>query len=123
MQNSSSLAKREAKVSPVTNSLLSCAFLSIANTLPMKIPILFHFEGCTWNLQLTNHFTVPLVVIFTKFDGLVMQEYVKLDNNMDRKDRFKEAEDNAKKTFQQVYESSVMSTECPPKVHVVLGGG
>jgi hypothetical protein len=108
----------------VTNSLLSCAFLSIANTLPMKIPILFHFEGCTWNLQLTNHFTVPLVVIFTKFDGLVIQELAKLDNNMDWKDRFlKEAEDNAKKMFQQVYESSVMSTECPPKVHVVLGGG
>ena len=63
------------------------------------------------------------MVIFNKFDGLVTQEYAKLDNSMDWKDRFKEAENNAKKTCQQVYESSVMSTEYPPKVHVQLGGG
>ena len=42
---------------------------------------------------------------------------------MDWKDRFKEAENNAKKTCKQVYESSVMNTEYPPKGHVQLGGG
>ena len=63
------------------------------------------------------------MVIFTKFDGLVIQEYAKLDNSMDWKDRFKEAENNAKKTCKQVYESSVMNTEYPPNGHVQLGGG
>ena len=80
------------------------------------------FQGSTGNFQLTNHFAVPLVVIFTKFDGLVKQEHAKLDNIIDWKDRLKKAKDNAKETFQQVYESSVMSTEYPPKVHVQLGG-
>ena len=42
---------------------------------------------------------------------------------MDWKDRFTEAENNAKKTCKQVYESSVMSTEYPPNGHVQLGGG
>ena len=82
----------------------------------------FIFQGFTKSLQLTNHFAVPLVVIFTKFDGLLKQEHAKLDNNMDWKDRLKEAKDNAKKSFQQVYESSVMSTEYPPKAYVQLGG-
>ena len=63
-----------------------------------------------------------MVVIFTKFDGLVSQEYAKLDIK-DWNDRLKTAKDNAKKTFQQVYEHSVMNTEYPPKVHVQLGGG
>ena len=73
-------------------------------------------------MQLTNHLTVPLVVVFTKFDGLETQEYAKLNNINDWTDRWKEAKDNAKKTFEQVYESSVMNTEYPPKVHVQLGG-
>ena len=62
------------------------------------------------------------MVVFTKFDCLVSQEYAKLDNIKDWKDRLKEAKANAKKTCQQVYESSVMDTEYPPKVHVQLGG-
>ena len=62
------------------------------------------------------------MVVFTKFDGLVSQEYAKLDNINNWKDRLKEAKENAKKTFQQVYASSVMNTEYPPKVHVQLGG-
>ena len=63
------------------------------------------------------------MVIFTKFDGLIKQEHAKLDNLKDWKDRLKKAEDNAEKTFQQVYMSSVMNTEYPPKVHVQLRGG
>ena len=125
MQNSSSLARREAKASLMTNSPLSQAFLSIANTLPMKNAKVYYtltFQWSTGNLQLINHFTVPLVVIFTKFDGLVKQEHAKLDNIRDWKDRLKKAEDNAKNTFQQVYEKSVMNTEHPPKAHVLLGG-
>ncbi|KAF8654883.1 hypothetical protein AX14_008223, partial [Amanita brunnescens Koide BX004] len=59
---------------------------------------------------------VPFVVIFTKFDGLIKQEHAKLDNLKDWKDRLKKAEDNAEKTFQQVYMSSVMNTEYPPKI-------
>ena len=62
------------------------------------------------------------MVIFTKFDGLVTQEYVKLHNIRHWEDRWKEAEDNAKNTFQQIYEKIVMNTEHPPKVHVLLGG-
>ena len=62
------------------------------------------------------------MVIFTKFDGLISQEYAKLDNIKDWKDRLKKAEDNTNKTFQQIYEHSVMNTEYPPKAHVQLGG-
>ena len=67
-------------------------------------------------------FTVPLIVIFTKFDGLITQELAKLHNIKDWKERLKKAEDNAKKTFQQVYENSVMNTDYPPKVHIQLQG-
>jgi hypothetical protein len=66
------------------------------------------------------------VVIFTKFDGLIKQEHANLDNPKDWKDwkdRLKKAEHNAKKTFQQVYKSSVMNTVYPPKAHVQLRGG
>ena len=63
------------------------------------------------------------MVIFTKFDGLIKQEHAKLDNLNNWEDRLRKAEDNAKKTFQQVYKSSVMNTEFPPKVHVQLRGG
>ena len=63
------------------------------------------------------------MVVFTKFDGLIKQEHAKLDNIENWKDRLKKAEDNAKKTFHQVYESSVMDTEYPPKAYVQLGGG
>ena len=87
--------------------------------------ITLHFMLLGHYSLLTNQyvFTVPLVVIFTKFDGLITQELAKLDDMKDWNDRLKKAEDNANKTFQLIYEDSVMNTEYPPKVYVQLGGG
>ena len=63
------------------------------------------------------------MAIFTKFDGLVTQEYGKLDDDIESdEDRWKKAEDNAKNTFQQLYDQ-IMNTRYPPKVHVQLRGG
>ena len=68
-------------------------------------------------------FTVPLVAIFTKFDGLVTKEYGKLDDDFESdEERWKKAEDNAENTFQQLY-NRIMNTQYPPKAHVQLRGG
>ena len=102
--------------------------LRISNPLPMKnnVIIMLHIMLLgNYSLVLTNQyvFTVPLIVIFTKFDGLITQELAKLDDKMDWKDRLKKAEDNAKMTFKLLYEDRIMDTECPPKVYIQLGGG
>ena len=68
-------------------------------------------------------FTVPLVAIFTKFDGLVIQEHANLSDIRDWKDKLMEAKKNAENTLQEVYVSSVMNTKYPPKAYVTLQGG
>ena len=69
-----------------------------------------------------NTFTVPLVVVFTKFDGQIIQEYEKLDD-MDDAVKWDKARENAEITFQRVYLPKVFGTNYPPKAYVCLGGG
>ncbi|KAF8347742.1 hypothetical protein F5887DRAFT_1258347, partial [Amanita rubescens] len=63
---------------------------------------------------------VPLVAIFTKFDGLVIQEHANLSDIKDWKDKLMKARQNAENTLQQVYVSRVMNTKYPPKAYVTL---
>ena len=71
---------------------------------------------------LTNTSTVPLVVVFTKFDGQIIQESGKLDD-MDDAVKWDKARENAEITFQRVYLPKVFGTNYPPKAYVCLGGG
>ena len=74
-----------------------------------------------WNFPLIETFaTVPLVVIFTKFDGQIIQESTQLN---DAEDKWDKARENADKTFQGVYLPKVLSTRYPPKAYVRLEGG
>jgi hypothetical protein len=59
---------------------------------------------------------------FTKFDSLVVQEYSKLDDVQDDEGRWAQAEENAEKTFQEVYLSKVLNTKFPPKAYACLQG-
>jgi hypothetical protein len=47
--------------------------------------------------------TVPLVVVFTKFDGQIIQESGKLDDMDDDAVKWDKAKENAEITFQRVY--------------------
>ena len=66
--------------------------------------------------------TVPLVVIFTKFDAQIIQESVKLNDLENYQDRWAKARENADITFQRIYLASVLGTQHPPKAHVQLEG-
>ncbi|KAF8329254.1 hypothetical protein F5887DRAFT_119034 [Amanita rubescens] len=63
---------------------------------------------------------VPLVVIFTKFDGQVIQESGKLNDIEDDAVKWDMAMENAEITFQTVYLPKVFNTTYPPKAHVRL---
>jgi hypothetical protein len=67
-------------------------------------------------------FTVPLVTVFTKFDGQIIHEYAKLYDIKDDKNRWDMANINADKSFQEIYLPKVMSTQHPPKAYVRLQG-
>ena len=71
---------------------------------------------------INNTFTVPLVVVFTKFDGQIIQESGKLDD-MDDTVKWEKAKENAEITFQSVYLPKVFGANYPPKAYVCLGGG
>ncbi|KAF8336162.1 hypothetical protein F5887DRAFT_1247368 [Amanita rubescens] len=62
---------------------------------------------------------VPLVTIFTKFDGQIIQEYGKLDETK-HEDKWDKAKENAEATFQRVYLPKVLDTEHPPRSYVRL---
>ena len=72
--------------------------------------------------QMSNISTVPLVVVFTKFDGQIIQESGKLDD-LDHAAKWDKAKVNAEITFQQVYLPKVLGTNYPPRAYVCLGGG
>ena len=72
-------------------------------------------------ITINNTSTVPLVV-FTKFDGQIIQEASKLDG-MDDAVKWDKAKENAEITFQRVYLPKVLETNHPPKAYVCLGGG
>ena len=71
---------------------------------------------------INNTITVPLVVVFTKFDGQIIQESGKLDDKDDAV-KWDKARVNAEITFQRVYLPKVFGTNYPPKAYVCLGGG
>ena len=77
----------------------------------------------SWTTSINNTSTVPLVVVFTKFDGQIIQEYEKLDDIMDDAVKWEKARVNAEITFQRVYLPKVFGTNYPPKAYVCLGGG
>jgi hypothetical protein len=77
------------------------------------------------NLQCTDQqifpFTVPLVVIFTKFDGQIATEFVKLADAKDE-DKWNRAREIAEITLQKVYLPKVLKAKYPPKAYVQLEG-
>ncbi len=66
-------------------------------------------------------FTVPLVVIFTKFDGQIASEFNNLTDAKDE-DRWERAKGVAEITFQKVYLPKVFNVKYPPKAYVRLEG-
>ena len=66
--------------------------------------------------------SVPLVAVFTKFDGLVISEYCELHAIQDEQVKLKEARENAEKTFQEHYLHQIMKVKNPPKAFVKLEG-
>jgi hypothetical protein len=69
-----------------------------------------------------NNTTVPLVVVFTKFDGQIIQESGKLVDMEDDAAKWDKARENAEITFQRAYLPKVFDTKCPPKAHLCLEG-
>ena len=129
----SSLTKGQAKVH--SNEFLSQQiWFGVGNSLPAlinaSIPLtkLSTFQNFT-NDQiysvLTNEwllFTVPLVVIFTKFDGQVISEYSGLPDTTATEDRWEYARKNAESVFCSVYLPRILDANHPPKVYVRLEG-
>ncbi|KAF8348741.1 hypothetical protein F5887DRAFT_1129819 [Amanita rubescens] len=64
-------------------------------------------------------FTVPLVAIFTKFDGQIASEFVNLTEAMDE-DKWERARKVAEITFQKVYLPKVLEAKYPPRTYVQL---
>jgi hypothetical protein len=78
----------------------------------LRLAFIFH---------ILTDFPVPLVVVFTKFDGQMITEYANLaDQNIE--DRWERARNNAEHTFQGVYLPRVLDTKYPPKAFVRLEG-
>jgi hypothetical protein len=61
------------------------------------------------------------VVVFTKFDGQIINEYVNLPI-MEIEDKWGKARENAKVIFQTVYLPKVLHAQYPPKGYVRLEG-
>ena len=66
--------------------------------------------------------TVPLVVVFTKFDGQIIQECGRLNDIEDDGAKWDMAKKNAEITFQKTYLPKVMKAQYPPKAYVRLEG-
>ncbi|KAF8348847.1 hypothetical protein F5887DRAFT_879122, partial [Amanita rubescens] len=62
---------------------------------------------------------VPLVVIFTKFDGQIASQFVNLTDANDE-DKWEKAREIAEITFQEVYLPKVLNARYPPKAYVQL---
>ena len=72
-------------------------------------------------IPIINTSVVPLVVVFTKFDGQIIQEYGKLGDINDAV-KWEKARENAEITFQRDYLPKVFGTKYPPKAYVHLEG-
>ncbi len=74
-------------------------------------------------MSILYHLTiVPLVVVFTKFDGLIVQESGKLNDIEDDEVKWDMARKNAENTLQRAYLPKVLETKYPPKAYVCLEG-
>jgi len=62
------------------------------------------------------------VVVFTKFDGQIIQEFEKVHDIEDDTAKWDRARENAEITFQTVYLPRVLNTEHPQKAYVQLEG-
>ena len=71
---------------------------------------------------MNNTSTVPLVVVFTKFDGQIIQEAGRLGDMKDDAVKWDKVRENAEITFQRVYLPKVFRTNHPPKAYVCLEG-
>jgi len=63
------------------------------------------------------------VVIFTKFDAQVVQEYVRLPNDVEPENynaKWEKARQNAENIFQEVYLPKVLNSENPPRAYIYL---
>jgi hypothetical protein len=75
-------------------------------------------------ILMINTSTVPLVVVFTKFDRQIIQQSLKLAwDDMDDAVKWEKCREDAEITFQTVYLPKVLHTNYPPKAYVCLGGG
>ena len=61
------------------------------------------------------------MVIFTKFDGQIINEYTDL-SDVENTDKWDRARENAERAFQTVYLPKVFNTDHPPKAFVRLEG-
>ena len=68
------------------------------------------------------HFIVPLVMVFTKFDGQIIQEYGMLHDMQNDEDKWNIAREKAENTLKTVYLSKFLNTNHPPKGYVQLEG-
>ena len=62
------------------------------------------------------------MVVFTKFDGQILNEYINLNDIDNDEDKWGKARKNADETFQRVYLPKVLNTPCPPRAYVRLEG-
>ena len=60
------------------------------------------------------------MVIFTKFDGQIVNESISMS---DDEDKWNKARKNADESFQRVYLPKVLNSQYPPKAYVRLEGG
>ena len=60
-------------------------------------------------------------MVFTKFDGQIIDEYVNL-LDVEIEDKWGKARENAEATFQTVYLPKVLEAQYPPKGYVKLEG-
>jgi hypothetical protein len=67
-------------------------------------------------------FTVPLVVVFTKFDGQIVQQSADLDDIENDEDKWDLARKKADEAFQAVYLPKVLNSAYPPKAYLQLEG-
>jgi len=67
-------------------------------------------------------FTVPLVVIFTKFDGQVINEFAGLPDTAPTEDKWEYARNIAERVFCSIYLPKILDAKYPPKGYVRLEG-
>ena len=73
-------------------------------------------------IALSVTFTVPLVTVFTKFDGHIVQQFGELDFTENYRDKWDKARENAEISFQKVYLPKVLNAPHPPRAYTKLEG-